>query len=93
MKIESMVLGAVATNCYFAINEETKETIVIDPADRADVILKRAADEGLDLKIDIRIPTGTGIISWRCRSFGRRPGFLSTPAGRRRSFFPTRGRI
>ena len=50
MKIESMVLGAVATNCYFAINEETKETIVIDPADRADVILKRAADEGLDFK-------------------------------------------
>ncbi len=50
MKIESMVLGAVATNCYFAINEETKETIVIDPADRADVILKRVEEEGLDLK-------------------------------------------
>ena len=45
MKIECMVLGAVATNCYFVINEETKETIVIDPADRADVILKKAAEE------------------------------------------------
>lgn len=50
MKIECMVLGAVATNCYFVINEETKETIVIDPADRADVILKKAAEEGLTLK-------------------------------------------
>ena len=50
MKIECMVLGAVATNCYFVINEETKETIVIDPADRADAILKKAAEEGLTLK-------------------------------------------
>lgn len=50
MKIECMVLGAVATNCYFVINEETKETIVIDPADRADVILKKATEEGLTLK-------------------------------------------
>ena len=37
MKVESMVLGAVATNCYFLINEETKETIVVDPADSPDV--------------------------------------------------------
>ena len=50
MKIESMVLGAVATNCYFVINEETKETIVIDPADRADRILEKASAEGLSLK-------------------------------------------
>lgn len=50
MKVESMVLGAVATNCYFLINEETKETIVVDPADSPDVILKKAADEGLALK-------------------------------------------
>ena len=49
VKIESMVLGAVATNCYFVINEETKEAIVIDPADRADRILKKAAEEGLTL--------------------------------------------
>ena len=39
MKIECMVLGAVATNCYFVINEETKETIVIDPADRAAAVI------------------------------------------------------
>ena len=36
MKVERMVLGQIQTNCYFAINEATKETIVIDPADRPD---------------------------------------------------------
>lgn len=50
MKVESMVLGAVATNCYFAVNEETREAVVIDPADRADVILQKAAVGGLALK-------------------------------------------
>lgn len=50
MKIEHMVLGAVATNCYLVINEETKEAIVVDPADRADVILGKAEEKGLTLK-------------------------------------------
>ena len=31
MQIKSAVLGMAATNCYFAINKETKETIIIDP--------------------------------------------------------------
>ena len=50
IKVEWMTLGAVATNCYFLIKEETKETIVIDPADRAADILHKAAAEGLTLK-------------------------------------------
>lgn len=50
MKVESMVLGQIQTNCYFAINEATKETIVIDPADRPEAIIRKAVDEGLDLK-------------------------------------------
>ncbi len=50
MKIEHITLGAVATNCYFLIQEETGETLVIDPADRADVIARKAVDEGLVLK-------------------------------------------
>lgn len=33
LKIESMVLGAVQTNCYFLMNSETKELLIIDPAD------------------------------------------------------------
>lgn len=45
-----MVLGAVATNCYFAVNEDTKETVIVDPADSAQSILKKLSDEGLELK-------------------------------------------
>lgn len=50
MKIEAMVLGDVRTNCYLLINEETKEALVADPADRADVIARKLIDEGLTLK-------------------------------------------
>lgn len=50
MRIETLVLGDVRTNCYLLINEETLETIVVDPADRADVIVRKAVDEGLSLK-------------------------------------------
>ena len=50
MKIETMVLGDVRTNCYLLINEETKEVLVVDPADRADVIVRKLIDEGLTLK-------------------------------------------
>ena len=31
MKIEIMVLGKVGTNCYIAMNEQSKEAIIIDP--------------------------------------------------------------
>ena len=32
MKIEIFVTGIISTNCYVVYNEETKETIVVDPA-------------------------------------------------------------
>lgn len=50
MKIETFVLGDVRTNCYLLINEETKEALVVDPADRADAIVRKLIDEGLTLK-------------------------------------------
>ena len=33
--IASAVLGMVRTNCYFLINRETDEALIIDPADDA----------------------------------------------------------
>ena len=42
MKIDHFVVGPVQTNCYFVINEATKEAIVIDPADRPEAVLRRA---------------------------------------------------
>ena len=31
LKIEQYVVGPVQTNCYFAINDETKDTVIVDP--------------------------------------------------------------
>ena len=33
MKIEKYVVGIIGTNCYLVINEETKETVIVDPGD------------------------------------------------------------
>lgn len=38
MKIRSLVLGMVATNCYFVMNQETNELLLIDPADNLEAI-------------------------------------------------------
>jgi glyoxylase-like metal-dependent hydrolase (beta-lactamase superfamily II) len=38
IKVKALVLGMVQTNCYIVSNEDTKEAIVVDPADRADKI-------------------------------------------------------
>ena len=73
MKVERMVLGQIQTNCYFAINEATKETIVIDPADRPDSVLRKAVDEGLTLKA-IFLTHGHADHICRCDGIGRRSG-------------------
>ena len=36
-----MVLGMVSTNCYLVYNDDTKEGVVVDPADNGAYILKR----------------------------------------------------
>ena len=38
MKIQTLVLGMVATNCYFLLNADTKEMILVDPADEVETI-------------------------------------------------------
>lgn len=38
LEVEKLVLGPVATNCYFISNPETKQVIIIDPADRPQAI-------------------------------------------------------
>lgn len=44
MQIEQYVVGPVQTNCYFAINESTKELVVIDPGSSG----KRLADMAME---------------------------------------------
>lgn len=36
--MEKLVLGSVRTNCYFVINEETNEVIIVDPASNSEQI-------------------------------------------------------
>lgn len=43
LKVEQLVLGPVSTNCYFALNQETKELLIIDPADRPERIFQKVA--------------------------------------------------
>lgn len=46
LHVEKMVLGQVSTNCYLAVNKQTKEVILIDPADAARRIEKKIKDLG-----------------------------------------------
>lgn len=40
IKIKSLVLGPVSTNCYIVCNDQEKKCIIIDPADQAAAIIK-----------------------------------------------------
>lgn len=52
MIIQNLVLGNVATNCYFLMNPQTKDLLVVDPGDEADRIQEKiAALEGKPVAI------------------------------------------
>ena len=48
VKVETYVVGSVQTNCYFAINEETRETLIIDPGASAGRLAERLAEQQLN---------------------------------------------
>lgn len=48
MKVERYVVGPVQTNCYFAVNEETSEALVIDPGAKADRLAEIIGEEKLN---------------------------------------------
>ncbi|MCI8484663.1 MAG: MBL fold metallo-hydrolase [Lachnospiraceae bacterium] len=48
MKIEQYCVGEVATNCYFLINDETKEMLVIDPGDSAKMLAEKIRQKNLN---------------------------------------------
>lgn len=50
IEIKSMTLGMVATNCYLLINKETKEALLVDPADNALRISTVIEENGCTLK-------------------------------------------
>lgn len=50
MKVEKHILGMVGTNCYVVYDEETKEALIIDPADNSEFLEGRINANGLKLR-------------------------------------------
>ena len=50
MKVERFSTGILGTNCYLAINEETRQTVVIDPAACPTYLMSHVKREGLEIK-------------------------------------------
>ncbi len=50
MKITKFILGPVQTNCYLLEDEESKESVLIDPGDKSSEINSYINDNRLDLK-------------------------------------------
>lgn len=46
LKISSLTVGELAVNCWFLVNEDTKETLVFDPGDEAERIQAYAERNG-----------------------------------------------
>lgn len=50
MKVEQYVLGIISTNSYLAVNEDTKEAVLVDPATCPDYLVSHVRKEGLTIK-------------------------------------------
>lgn len=50
LSVEYRVLGAIDTNVYYLINKETKEMILVDPADNAQYLADQAKVRGFEPK-------------------------------------------
>lgn len=50
MKVEKFVTGILSTNCYLAVNEETKQAVVIDPAACPGYLISHIKDEGYQIE-------------------------------------------
>lgn len=47
MRVEEYQVGAIATNCYFVINDETKEVVITDPGGSEEMLASQIRKEGL----------------------------------------------
>lgn len=50
LTIKTLSLGEMATNCYIIIDEESREAVVVDPADSGETILDVILTEQLELR-------------------------------------------
>ena len=49
MKVERFLTGIISTNCYLAVNEETKQAVVVGPAACPGSLMIRIEEEGLEI--------------------------------------------
>ena len=54
MKIEKFSLGILGANCYLLINDETKDTVVVDPGGHSKKFTAYIEEEKLNLEMCIR---------------------------------------
>lgn len=45
--VEQYVVGPVMTNCYFAVNQDTKEALIVDPGDAAEALIGKVKEQNL----------------------------------------------
>lgn len=50
LKVETLIVGQMAANCYLLYDSKTKEAMIIDPGDDAEYIQNKVADLGLTPK-------------------------------------------
>lgn len=50
MDIKTLIVGTMQENCYIVSHPDTKEAVIIDPGDEADVILYNVRMDGLQVK-------------------------------------------
>lgn len=50
MQVQCYTLGSVGTHCYILINEKTDEALIVDPADRADILSEKLTKQDLTLR-------------------------------------------
>ena len=50
MKVERFVTGMISTNCYLAVNEETKQAVIVDPAECPGAIKDYIRSEGIKVE-------------------------------------------
>ena len=73
MKVERFVTGVISTNCYLALNEETKEVVIVGPAAAPKYLLEHMESEGMKPQAillthaHLNLSNGSG----RCRSMWR----------------------
>lgn len=46
LRVEQYAVGPVRTNCYFAINADTNEALIVDPGDEASFLIEKLNERG-----------------------------------------------